>query len=314
MAAPAISVIIPSYNGAHKLGNILDALAEQDFTAFEVLVVLDGSTDESEELLEKRTGDPFPLRIVEQENKGRAGARNRGAAEAKADILLFFDDDMRPQPGVVNAHYRFHNQIADAGLVGGQRTDPQKVQNPIMAYKLEAEKNWEGNTHAGTDPKDFERVPDHIVKLTAAHFSISASAFNLLAGFEEELTDAEDFDLHIRMKEIGLELYSAPQLTAWHDDFITCESYIRRQRQYRKAHEKLAELRKERYYPYSPYKNFRPGFLKKLLYSPFARKWLVRAIDRPAGWFTALPKSLQYKLIERVVYGFALYFPHRSYA
>src|SRR6187397_1060160 len=92
------SVIIPTYNGAHKVVNVLRALEQQTHLPDEVVVVIDGSTDNTAELLRTNTFKLPSLRIIEQPNGGRAQVRNRGAKEASQDLLIFFDDDMRPVP------------------------------------------------------------------------------------------------------------------------------------------------------------------------------------------------------------------------
>ncbi|MEQ8686742.1 MAG: glycosyltransferase, partial [Imperialibacter sp.] len=71
-----ISVIIATYNGRHKIDNILSSLESQNIRDFELVVVVDGSSDGTAAFLQKRLSLLKELMVLEQVNKGRAGARN----------------------------------------------------------------------------------------------------------------------------------------------------------------------------------------------------------------------------------------------
>jgi glycosyltransferase involved in cell wall biosynthesis len=86
-----VSVVIPLYNKARYVRRALDSIAAQTFTDFEVIVVDDGSTDESASVVESY--DDARFRIVRQENAGPGAARNRGATEASGEMLAFLDAD-----------------------------------------------------------------------------------------------------------------------------------------------------------------------------------------------------------------------------
>ena len=90
MFKPSISVIIPTYNSAVFLPEALQSVLSQTFLPQDVIVVDDGSTDDTEDVLE-----PFRRHIhyIRQENQGPAVARNRGIAEAKGDLIAFLDAD-----------------------------------------------------------------------------------------------------------------------------------------------------------------------------------------------------------------------------
>ena len=85
-----ISVIIPAWNRAREVGNAIDSAFAQTLPPLEVIVVDDGSTDETPEVL-ARYGDH--IRVVRQSNQGVAAARNAGIAVANGDFLAFLDSD-----------------------------------------------------------------------------------------------------------------------------------------------------------------------------------------------------------------------------
>ena len=82
---PTVSVIIPSYNRVLFLKEAIDSVLAQDFNDFELIVVDDGSTDATPELLES-----YPhIRVVRQEHRGVSAARNAGIARASGRFLRF---------------------------------------------------------------------------------------------------------------------------------------------------------------------------------------------------------------------------------
>ncbi|MCE7992765.1 MAG: glycosyltransferase [Roseivirga sp.] len=89
-ALPKISVIIPSYNRAHLIGETLDSVMNQTFKDFEVIVVDDGSTDETAEVI-KSYGDV--IRYIKIENSGQSIATNTGILAARGEYVALLDSD-----------------------------------------------------------------------------------------------------------------------------------------------------------------------------------------------------------------------------
>ncbi len=88
-----ISIIIPVYNQADKIGACLNSILNQTYKNYEVIIVNDGSTDNLDEAIDKHQKMLRVTRYELRENKGAPAARNRGAREAKGDYLLFCDAD-----------------------------------------------------------------------------------------------------------------------------------------------------------------------------------------------------------------------------
>lgn len=94
-----ISVIIPLYNKEPIIERSLQSVLSQDYDDFEVVVVNDGSTDRSADIV-RSINDPR-IRLIEQENGGPSKARNTGVKNAKGEWILFLDADDEMLPGAL---------------------------------------------------------------------------------------------------------------------------------------------------------------------------------------------------------------------
>lgn len=88
---PLVSVIVPTYNRAHILHNALNSLLEQSYNNIEIIVVDDGSTDDTADLINRYNNDH--IKYFFQQNTGQAGARNKGLRHASGDIVASLDSD-----------------------------------------------------------------------------------------------------------------------------------------------------------------------------------------------------------------------------
>jgi GT2 family glycosyltransferase len=106
-----ISVVVPTFNRRELVQRTLRTIFSQSAPAdaMEVIAVVDGSTDRTAEALRSLTA-PCAFRVIEQENRGLAGARNTGWRAARADLVLFLDDDMLCDRQLVSAHLQAHSK------------------------------------------------------------------------------------------------------------------------------------------------------------------------------------------------------------
>lgn len=89
-----VSVIVPVYNSEEYIGTTLDSIINQDFKSFEVIVIDDGSTDNSLEIINQKLSEStISYNVIHQENSGVSSARNRGIDVAKGNYLVFIDAD-----------------------------------------------------------------------------------------------------------------------------------------------------------------------------------------------------------------------------
>ena len=124
MSIPQVSIIIPCHNNANFLTESINSVLEQDYPNFEVIVIDDGSTDNSVELL-KKFGNK--IKLIQQENQGPAAARNAGLKAAKGEYIAFNDSDDLWLQGKLSAQINF------------------MLKNPDISVCYSGWANWDGN-------------------------------------------------------------------------------------------------------------------------------------------------------------------------
>ena len=93
VAVPTVSVVVPAYNSTGSIPDTLKSVLAQSFGDFELLIVNDGSTDDLAGVIAPLAAQDDRIRMISQDNGGLAAARNRGLAEARADLIAFLDAD-----------------------------------------------------------------------------------------------------------------------------------------------------------------------------------------------------------------------------
>src|SRR5918993_3371746 len=118
VAGPLVTVVIPCYNQAHFLGEAIESVLSQSYPNFEVVVVDDGSTDDTSEVASRY---PQKVRLIRQENRGLAGARNTGIGHARGEYLVFLDADDRLLPEALEAGGRELEAHPECAFVSSRR-------------------------------------------------------------------------------------------------------------------------------------------------------------------------------------------------
>lgn len=293
-----VSIVIPTYNGAHKLRRLFDALLLQTYNDFEIIVVVDGSTDNTSEVLTSFQDKFTRFRILSQTNSGRSKVRNQGAKMAVGNLIIFYDDDMIPSADSVEKHYKFHSLTANSILGANQVEFYEREKTDIQNYKAWLTGKW------------LEKYTQHVTRLdrnniffTAANCSIPRNIFEQLNGFDERLTDAEDFDFAYRAIENDIPVYFDRTNTAIHNDPVTCTSYIKRIRQYQVARQTLGQL-----YPGREPITKQPSDFKHKIYRIFAFRFWPQVIDH-STLFKILPLTIRYRLYSVVIQALAVEYP-----
>ena len=123
-----VSVIVPVYNSCEYIGSTLDSIINQDFSSFELIVVDDGSTDNSLEIIkEKLSKSTISYEIIHQENAGVSCARNVGIEKASGEYLVFVDSD----DYITGNHLsELYNGETDFSLIQFIKKDGDKLSTP----------------------------------------------------------------------------------------------------------------------------------------------------------------------------------------
>ncbi|MEL6944073.1 MAG: hypothetical protein AAFO82_15540 [Bacteroidota bacterium] len=151
-------------------------------------------------------------------------------------------------------------------------------------------------THKGKIP--FDRDSLH---LTAANMSISRKLFFDLEGFDERLTDAEDYDLAVRAYERGIQIFYDHTAFAWHDDFVTAKSYFKRRQEYKKAHDILFTINPKLYKKYNNRRTKKnQSKLFPLLAKLISNEKVLNLID--SNGLLILPKKIRYRLYDLIFF------------
>jgi glycosyltransferase involved in cell wall biosynthesis len=174
---------------------------------FEVVVVVDGSTDGSVELLESLEF-PAPLKVMWQRPRGRAAARNAGLEVVNGDVVWFLDDDLVPLPGLVRRHRMSHDDEDNHILVGPA---------PLIPGGSTAAPNQRWFDHIYREMAETG-VVDRADRFSLANTSGPVDMFRSVGGFDEGFTGwgCEDVELGYRLLSAGYEVRFDPEALADH--------------------------------------------------------------------------------------------------
>ena len=189
-SAPAVSVVIATYNRANYLAETIDSVLSQSFQKFELIVVDDGSTDET-----RRVVAPYGSRVryLYQENRGPSAARNLGARNASAGWISIQDSDDLCLPNHLETLYGYANKHPESGMVfangsylGGPAHDRETIIPAAKSRRL---------AEQGVRLEDL--FDKSIVRLQAA--LISKRCYDDVGGHDESLRISMDLDLTFRL-------------------------------------------------------------------------------------------------------------------
>ncbi len=226
MPEPRISVVVPTFERMDVLPEVLDALESQrGAPLFEVVVIDDGSKDATPGFLaERRFG--VPARVLYQENRGPAAARNAGVRAASGRLVAFLGDDTVPTPGWLAHHVEAHEDRGggdELAVIGYTRWHPRVRTDPFLDYINEY--GLQFGYRLIEDPED---VPFNF--FYTSNLSLHRSRL-LEERFDERFPYAawEDIELSYRLSRRGQRLIYEPGAVALHDHPTDLERFMARQ-------------------------------------------------------------------------------------
>lgn len=207
------SVIVPVYNGSHVIGECLKALQNQSLPAekFEVIVVDDGSTDNSFELVRQ-----FPVNPISMVHSGPACARNKGAGLARGDILVFTDADCAPERDWLKKMLAPFDDPDVVGVKGAYLTS--QLQTTALFTQLEFETRYA-----------MLRTKSSIDFVDTYSGAFRREVFREVGGFDPDFPVAnnEDVDLSYRISALGKRMVFAPEARVYHRHPCTWLEYAK---------------------------------------------------------------------------------------
>jgi len=206
-----VSVIIPCYNQAHFLGDAIESVLAQSYPSFEIIVIDDGSPDNTAEVAARYPG----VRYVQQTNQGLSAARNTGIRESRGEYLVFLDADDRLLPHALRDGLACFHDHQEAAFVSGHHR-----------YI-----NRDGSLRNEYPPTPIDDHP-YVALLKRNYIGMHATVmytrmvFDEVGTFDTTLKSCEDYDLYLRIAR-RFAIYHHPHLAAeyrWHSANMTNNS------------------------------------------------------------------------------------------
>jgi glycosyltransferase involved in cell wall biosynthesis len=184
-ALPAVDVIIPVYNGAEFLGEALESVLAQEYEPFRIIVVDDGSTDDSAAVAQAYPG----VLVIRQKNQGPAAARNAGLAAAEAPYVALHDSDDLLPPNKLRIQIGYLEEHPEVACVLGRQEwidPPEWLPHDTLYGELGG------------------------IPLPSAVFR--TSVIRELGGFDPSFRTGEDVDLLVRLRETNHNIVVMPDV------------------------------------------------------------------------------------------------------
>lgn len=214
VAWPKVSVVVCAYNAADTIGDCLTSLTQLPYPDFEVIVVDDGSTDDTAAIATR-----FPIaRVISIPNGGLSAARNLGLSEARGEIVAYTDADVRVDPDWLTFLVQ---PMLDGTLVGCGGPNVVPDDDPDVAQCVARAPG--GPTQVLIDDRVAEHVP-------GCNMAFRREALLAIGGFNPIYVRAgDDVDICWRLQAAGGAIGFAPAALVWHHHRATVRAYWRQQ-------------------------------------------------------------------------------------
>jgi glycosyltransferase involved in cell wall biosynthesis len=182
-----VSIVITTYNRSHLLREAVESVLAQTYPSVEAIVVDDGSTDDTPQLMERYAGR---VKYIRQQNAGVSAARNHGFRESSGEFLGFLDDDDVYFPDKIQRQVSYLQQMKGSPFVHCRYL----LMNPEGRYFNRIGLLPEGAVLGELLCQNFLWMSAPLVR---------RDAFTQVGGFDESLSTAADYDLWLRLARLG---------------------------------------------------------------------------------------------------------------
>lgn len=210
---PKVSVIIPTYNRAKLIRRAVDSVLSQSYKDYEIIIVDDGSTDNTKEILANYDGS---IRYIYKNNEGISATRNRGIKEAKGEFIAFLDSDDEWLPDKLALQADLLEKNKKLGLVCSK----------MIILNGNSEKI--GMKPEQKTGEDFRELLEIGGDLPTSTVMVRKECFDKVGVFDELLPPMEDFEMWVRIAS-KYDIYTVPDkifaLYYRHDQQITSDKF-----------------------------------------------------------------------------------------
>ncbi len=227
---PTFTVVVCSYNGSATIETTLEALTNLDYPHYEIIVVNDGSTDNTADIAAR-----YPVKLISTPNMGLSSARNTGYRAGSGSIVAYIDDDAYPAQEWLRYLALGYIQ-KDVVAVGGPNYPV-----PNDGWIADCVANAPGS------PMEVMLTDELAEHIPGCNMSFKRSALDDVGGFDTQFTSAgDDVDICWRVQQLG-DIGFQPAAFNWHHRRGTIKGYLKQQYGYGKAEAMLEKKWPEKY-------------------------------------------------------------------
>ncbi len=218
---PKVSVVVATYQGERTLGACLDSLQRLDYPNYEVILVDDGSTDSTPQVVMAHPGVRY---FRHEKNLGLSVARNTGIAAATGEIIAFTDSDCRADSEWL---YYLVSDLLNSEFAGMGGPNLLPPEDSIVASAVMASPG--GPAHVMLTDRQAEHIP-------GCNMAFYKWALSQIGGFDPIFHKAgDDVDICWRLQQAGLKIGFSPSAFVWHYRRSTVADYLKQQHGYGEA-------------------------------------------------------------------------------
>jgi len=188
---PHISVVMPVRDGARWLGEAITSVQDQTLADFELIIVDDGSADNSPHIIEAGARSDPRIRAIRQERLGLVAALNRGVSESRGHLIARLDADDRAQPQRLQRQSEYLDRHSEIGLLG------------TWAEQIDEQGSAAGSLKPPTRPEELASLLARTNPFVHSSIMVRAAIFPKIGLYRQAFEGAEDYDLWLRISEIA---------------------------------------------------------------------------------------------------------------
>jgi glycosyltransferase involved in cell wall biosynthesis len=284
---PAVSVVMSVHNTEKYLREAVDSILNQTFRNFEFIIIDDGSTDNSKEILEEYAAKDRRIRLISRENRGIPKSLNEGTALARGELIARMDADDISLPERLAKQIAHLKEYRSCVAVGGYARVIDCDGDPINLWEV---------------PVSHETVDSHHIAGGVGGMIHPAVTFRLnaltdIGGYDERLSASSDLDLWLRLAEVG-ELTNLPDVVLKYRVHFDSITMGKRLLQTNAANQVISEARRRRKLP--------PGHLQDWSEWVHMPVWKIKE-----GWVVSALNAGNYRTAKKHALAIAVAKPFR---